>query len=582
MEDIFKKHGFLICSVASLALGAILFLLFYGFRVINPLYTDWMHFAPPDMIETYLGWHYYMRAPWEFPLGLYDSLSYPIKTTILNTDSIPLFAIPLKLFKNIMPADFQYWGIYVLLCYMFQSFLGMLIIRKFTKNDMWGNITAILAGVLICLMPSMTLKVFWHTTSAYHFILLAALIPIIYHEKFSLKTNIIYYGFMGFLCGSTQPYILVIDGIILSAYCLYKWTDKKDYKQFLPLISFSLTALIVLYLTGAFIGTYEYSETDLFDNNMNLNSFFNSHGYMTFFRNFKTTISSQFQGFAYYGIGIMLIMAICLYDIIRKYIYDKLDLDLKKYKKEMIFIIALIVISFVLAISPQVTFSDIVLFEVPLPDVVFKAWSVFRCTGRFIWIANYIILILAFVYFINHTDKKKCAAIMLCCIALQLWDFYKMVEPKMLFKQKLEYKNDFDNDRWNDLYNKNTVKNIYWDMKFCDEADKLPFTRDIEKVSAWAKNKDIKFNCYYFARRIKDYRKYYSEKLQNPNENDIFIFLKSDESLDYMLSESLKHYYLYDPFVVARTEKILGWDDIEIPKENLKKAVEEASEAPEE
>ena len=322
--DFIKKHSFSICSLISLSFGALIFVLFFGYLVINPFYVDWILYRiiPIDLKETYLGWHYFWHAPWDFPFGIYNSLSYPIKTSILNTDSIPLFAIFFKLFKNILPQDFQYWGIYTLICYMLQSFLGMTIVRRFVHKDIFGNLFSILAGVFFCLLPSMMIMSFTVSTLSCHFIILACFIPIVY--RFNLKTNIIYYSLIGFMAAGITPYILAISSLILLIFCLYK-------KQFLPFISFCISSLITLYSIGAFVGISDYTSDGLYNAGCNLNTFFNTEGMMLFFKGFPTVGAMQTQGFAYFGLGINILILIVLCNLLIKYLQDKISF---KYKKE--------------------------------------------------------------------------------------------------------------------------------------------------------------------------------------------------------------------------------------------------------
>ena len=410
--DNIKKYSFFICSIASLLLGAAVFIYFFGYKIINPLYIDWIFYSHPDLQETFLGWNYFQHSPWNFPIGAYDALSYPIETSILNTDSIPLFAIFFKLFKNILPDDFQYWGIYVLLCYMLQSFFGMTIVRKFCKNDFLGNLIAILSGLFFVLMPSLTLKAFWHTTSVYHFLILACFVPVIY--KFNLKINIIYFGIVGFLTGSIQPYIVAIDWIIILFYCLYLYIDKKDFKQFLPLISYTAVAIFILYIIGGFLGTSILAEIDLLENSFNLNGFFNSMGFMKCF-NLPYYDSCQSQGYAYFGLGSTIII---LASFMHFLIISLKNNILHNYKKEFFFIVILIIISVILALSPRITYGNLILFDIPYPPFIVKLWSILRCTGRFILITNYIVLSISLCYITKHFPKKIC--LILLIIASQI------------------------------------------------------------------------------------------------------------------------------------------------------------------
>lgn len=77
-------------------IGAILFMLIYGVKILNPTYEDWL-FEGGDLTQHYLGWIFYRRSDWHFPLGLIDNILGNIKISVMYTDSLPLFAIFFKL-----------------------------------------------------------------------------------------------------------------------------------------------------------------------------------------------------------------------------------------------------------------------------------------------------------------------------------------------------------------------------------------------------------------------------------------------------------------------------------------------------
>ena len=111
-------------------MGALVYGYFFGFNAVNPTNVDYIKCSANDLTLNYIGWLFYRNADWTFPIGLYNSLSYPEYVSVLQTDSIPLFAMFFKLFKNILPYDFQYFGLFGLMCFMLQSFFGMLIVRR--------------------------------------------------------------------------------------------------------------------------------------------------------------------------------------------------------------------------------------------------------------------------------------------------------------------------------------------------------------------------------------------------------------------------------------------------------------------
>lgn len=73
--------------IIGFLLGVILFVMIYGVRILNPCFVDWL-FGHGDLSQHYLGWEFYRKADWHFPIGMTDNLAYPIQTSIIFTDSI--------------------------------------------------------------------------------------------------------------------------------------------------------------------------------------------------------------------------------------------------------------------------------------------------------------------------------------------------------------------------------------------------------------------------------------------------------------------------------------------------------------
>ena len=93
-------------------LGALIFLLLYGVRVLDPTSVDWILNNPsPDPAQHYLGWELFRRSPVHLPyIGANYNAVYPFRTSVLFTDSLPLAALLFKLLGGILPTRFQYFG----------------------------------------------------------------------------------------------------------------------------------------------------------------------------------------------------------------------------------------------------------------------------------------------------------------------------------------------------------------------------------------------------------------------------------------------------------------------------------------
>ena len=80
----------------------------------------------------------YRNGDWTFPIGLTDQLAYPYYTSVIFTDSIPIFAVFFKLLSPILPANFQYFGFWGILCFGLQGMLAAKILKKFLQEDILG------------------------------------------------------------------------------------------------------------------------------------------------------------------------------------------------------------------------------------------------------------------------------------------------------------------------------------------------------------------------------------------------------------------------------------------------------------
>ena len=70
-----------------------------------------------------------------------DTMAYPNETSIIFTDSIPLFAFIFKVFRFLLPVRFQYFGWFGLMCFMLQGGIGAKLVKKYT-----GSVLGTIAG----------------------------------------------------------------------------------------------------------------------------------------------------------------------------------------------------------------------------------------------------------------------------------------------------------------------------------------------------------------------------------------------------------------------------------------------------
>ena len=125
--------------VLGCLLGSLVFVCIYGLAVVNVTNVAWLTDSSQaeglwDLTQHYLGWVFYRKSPWHFPLGLVEGI-YSQPVSIVYTDSIPLFALLFKILSPLLPANFQYFGLFELLSYALMGGLGALFVRAFSKRS---------------------------------------------------------------------------------------------------------------------------------------------------------------------------------------------------------------------------------------------------------------------------------------------------------------------------------------------------------------------------------------------------------------------------------------------------------------
>src|SRR5688572_21187645 len=132
--------------------GFIWYLLLGGGPTLNPLNLGWV--LKGDWLQHWLGWLFFRHEPWTFPLGTITTLPYPIGTTIGFTDSNPLVSIVLKPFSPWLPAEFQFIGPWLALCFILQGYFGAMLASTVTRHP----VVQMLGGCLFAVSPILAMR----------------------------------------------------------------------------------------------------------------------------------------------------------------------------------------------------------------------------------------------------------------------------------------------------------------------------------------------------------------------------------------------------------------------------------------
>src|SRR3954463_16334325 len=153
----------------SLLIGTAAFLLLVGLRALQPTNIAWLQNT--DAVSQYLAWKFFAHTPWSIPFGVNPEYGLEFSSSIFYTDSLPLFALPFKLAGVLRDGEFQYFGIWLLVCFCLQFLAGYLIAGRITKRA-W--LRAIMATFFV-FAPIMVWRLYGHYALVGQFLVLFAL-----------------------------------------------------------------------------------------------------------------------------------------------------------------------------------------------------------------------------------------------------------------------------------------------------------------------------------------------------------------------------------------------------------------------
>ena len=78
-----------------------------------------------------------MLALSEYYFPIFENYNYgmELSSSIAINDSLPIMALIFKPLSFILPFDFQYFGLWILICFILQGQLGLILLRKVTNNE---------------------------------------------------------------------------------------------------------------------------------------------------------------------------------------------------------------------------------------------------------------------------------------------------------------------------------------------------------------------------------------------------------------------------------------------------------------
>lgn len=402
-KSVTRRKKIIIYATLSGILAGALCLLIFGVKIINPTNTDWLY-ANGDISQHQIGWEFFRQDGWNLPLGAIKNLAHPEGTSLVYMDSIPVAAILLKPFGAILPDSFQYLGLWGLMSFVLAGILAAIIIGRFTRRPE----VIILGSLLVVLAPIFLTRMYQHTALASQWILLLSIVFIVYRHKISKPAvSIAAWSLLLSLSVSIHPYFVPMTLVGLIVFLIL---SKASFVRILFHLIVGIASFVATFwLIGGFV-TKDVGTSTLGLFGADINAIFNPMNASFFMKGFPT-IEGGYEGMAYLGLGVYLLLFFLLSYYLLRLSQIKIRLGtirqiLSKHKRIML-ISFIVLMTVVIAIGPvwYLNGNQLVVFE--LPSSVATLLSTFRSTGRFMWIVCYVIIFIAIISAARIFNKSQ-------------------------------------------------------------------------------------------------------------------------------------------------------------------------------
>ena len=521
----YKESGFYL----SLAIGLALFAYIVGIEIVDFGNIYWLIDCPIicDAQQHLLGWLFFRETDiLQFPLLKNTSFGLYTGSSLIYTDSLPIFAIIFKFFSSFLEFQFQYFGLWVLACFALQAIIADKVLKIYIDDNKFRAISII----FFCISPIFLNKLFFsHLALASHWIILLGL-----YVYLSSKFSLLRWFLLITLSALVHGYYIGFISIIFIMAVVKEYLQNKVSLRPAKTILFYFSYLgVLLYSLGYFMIGGGFSNHGFGKFKMNLNALFDPMAEVTLsasqiFPELETpSINSGFgdyEGYNFLGSGIIFLLIIVIPICI--YYFKQISKSLLAPTNLTIMIFFILITLY--AISNNIFIGNLELFSYDMPSFTKIITKTFRSSGRFFWINYYLIYIFIFVMIYRYCKDFK-YPILVIFLLIQLID----MQPTFKQVGNVFYKNK---NNYTSIYNRNIkLKNSIWE-EYAKKYKKIiyvvptRFPKEYFPLAYFAAKNKLQTNFGYFSRvnkkNVKKHNLLLLEKVKENNfdKDSIYVF----------------------------------------------------------
>ena len=403
----------LIDGLVAVVVGGVAFFAIVGPQVLDVTNMLWLA-QGQDGYTHYLGWEFFRRSPWTWPLGLNPDYGMQFSSSILFSDSIPLLALPLKLFSPWMPRVFQYTGWWLLACFLLQGYFASRIVGLFSRDAL---VKFGLAVLVVC-APPMLWRLSVHYSLVAHWIVLAT---IYLYWAPTRPLRWLHWTVLFGLSALIHTYFLgMCMPIWIASLVRRRIVDGRIAAWPLEIAAVPGVAIGALWIAGFFPLRSDMLSWGYGVYRLNLLALLNPDGgtlpdhwsWSSFLPNLPHG-AGDYEGFAYAGLGILAAIILA---------FPLAIVEHHSYRGKTIWPLTLAALVLTLfALSPHLAVADRGIL-IPAPDILYALAGSMRSSGRFFWPVYYLLPIGAVWLLQRGFGDRKTGVLLLVLAALQIYD----------------------------------------------------------------------------------------------------------------------------------------------------------------
>ena len=406
---------------AVLVLGLAAFLAVAGAAPLDATSIGWLYEG--DAATNYLGWAFFRTSPWSWPLAANPAYGMDIAGSVMMADANPLLALPFKLLSPLLPAQFQYFGWWLLACFLLQALFARAIAVRIGAQPEQRLAIAALFLFAPCFLIRIATPGLFHITLCGQWQILAALW--LYLSP-CISRRAIRWAALLAIAVLTHAYLLAIVAPLWLADVLRSLLARERPVGAIVggAILVTGTALLIGQLSGVF--WLRRASSASAENSM---MSYGQWGFGIFKSNILSPVDAggwswllpdlpsapgELEGFAYLGLGVLLIGAVAI-------VLARRTCNHLRVGPEHIPLLLVLACFAVFAVTPEAVLGAYH-FHLPWPAPLIGLGNLFRSSGRFAWPLVYGAMIAICWIAIHGSSRRGGSALLIAAAIIQIAD----------------------------------------------------------------------------------------------------------------------------------------------------------------